>query len=167
MIVIDHGPVQVASCMYRCSPPSSLPSSAAHLPVFPHKEQWPKKIDVRGPAKSQPLQKGESSGRPADGHHPSPTPARISTAAMKSTFCVHHYFLVFLVGERAFSSIRFGGFEETFDIDRRIFSLLLLQKKGEAANEEIQTESTIHGLVVDAESETKPTGKSSRRTSPA
>jgi hypothetical protein len=47
---------------------SPLPSSAAHLPVFPHKEQWRKQIYVRGPAKSQPPEEKRGKFRsPAEG----------------------------------------------------------------------------------------------------
>ena len=133
MIVIDHGPYKWRAACIDVLPSSSLPSSVAHLPEFPHKEQTrPKKNSC--PRSGQVPAAGRKRGKfrsPADGHHPSPTPARISTAAMKSTF---RLIIISSCRRRRekkgfFSSFRFGGFEETFDIDRRILFLFCCSRK--------------------------------------
>ena len=121
MIVIDHGPYKWRAACIDVLPSSSLPSSAAHLPVFPHKEQTrPKKkfMSAFRPSPSRWKKKGKV-------QVPGGRPSSISDSGENLNGCdeihlpAHHYFLLPATeGKKKvfFSSFRFGGFEETFDM---------------------------------------------------
>ena len=172
MIVIDHGPYKWRAACIDVLPSSSLPSSAAHLPVFPHKEQTrPKKkfMSAFRPSPSRWKKKGKV-------QVPGGRPSSISDSGENLNGCdeihlpAHHYFLLPATeGKKRLFFHLFGSADSkrlSTSTGEFCFSFAA-PEKGEAANEEMQTESTIHGLVVDAESETEPSGKSSRRTSRA
>ena len=153
MIVIDHGPYKWRAACIDVLPSSSLPSSAAHLPVFPHKEQTrPKKkfMSAFRPSPSRWKKKGKV-------QVPGGRPSSISDSGENLNGCdeihlpAHHYFLLPATeGKKGFFFI-FSVRRIRRDFRHRpenFVSLLLLQKKEKQPMKKCKPNQQFMGLLL-------------------